>query len=372
MLGSILSFMLVFFGALALAPAAYGHATYNLSGYGSGIGGSKGTDGDPADPTAMWTNGPPDDYVGTLPVMWYCGLHNPTQVRVIQTARATSPPANSLMNQVNSYNGSNDPDLRTDAALAVAGLSWSDPSNDNQGWGHGLDYGLIHISPLDATGVLADGPIKLNITLADDPADDVAVQLAYAIYGGWDTSATSVRHQTFTTSPSPVDNPLGSSGLTLIDYVVASAAGATIGRSYDVDLTYGGHYTIFVAALGGVDGQYQLTAGLSPVGGELNEQLAECQADLSQTQQTLDSMTADADADGVPDQRDGCASTPAGQFVDQAGCSQAQFCGALPVTTKSQKKACKLADWQNDEPSMKGKQADCRFVKSSSACEATP
>jgi hypothetical protein len=166
-----------------------------------------------------------------------------------------------------------------------------------------------------------------------------------------------------------VDNPLGSSGLTLIDYAVSSTAGGTLSRSYDVDPADGGHYTILIAAQGGVAGLYQLTAGLSPAGA-LNEQLTQCQADLSETQQTLDAMTADADADGVPDQRDGCADTPAGQFVDQAGCSQAQFCGALPVTTKKERKACKRADWKNDEPTMNGKQADCEFVKSSRTCEA--
>jgi hypothetical protein len=369
---SLLAFILVFFGTLGLTPAAYGHATYNLSGYGSGLGGStNGADGSPADATAMWTNGPAEDYVGGLPVSWYNGLHNPTQTRVIQTALATAPPANSLLNQINSYNGMNDPDLPTDAVLAVGGASWKDPSNGDQGWGHGLDYGLIHVSPLDETGVLAQGPVKLNITLADDPTDGVLVQLAYAIYAGWDTNPGSTRHQTFTTNPTPVDNPLGSTGLRLIGYAAATTAGATIANSYDVDLADGGHYTILIGAQGGTPGQYTLTAGVSPVGAA-NEQLTECQENLSETQQTLEAMTADADADTVPDQRDTCASTPAGQFVDQAGCSQAQFCGALPVTNKAERKACKLADWKNDEPSQKPKQADCRYVKSSSACEALP
>jgi hypothetical protein len=364
---SIVAFILVFFGTLALTPAVHGHATYNLSGYTAGIAGStNGGDGFPADSTAMWTDGPPPGgYAGTLPVSWYCGLHNPTQTRVIQTANATAPPANSLLSKVN-----------TDAVLAVGGLSWHDPST-GQGWGHGLDYGLIHASELTEAEVLAQGPVKLNITLADDPADDRLVRLAYALYAGWDTSPTSVRHGTFTTSPSPVDNPLGSSGLRLIGYAVASTPGGTIANSYDVDLADEGRYTILIGALPEqgsqtpVAGQYTLTAGVSPLGAA-NEQLVQCQENLSETQQTLEAMTADADADTVPDQRDTCASTPAGQFVDQAGCSQAQFCGALPVTTKAERKACKLADWKNDEPSQKRKQADCRYVKSSSACEALP
>lgn len=357
-------------GSLALASSAYGHATYNLSGYGSGLGGStNGVDGAPAGLTAMWTGGPVGDYVGALPVNWYCGLHNPTQVRTIQTGLDPNPPASSLLAEVNTHNAETDPDLPTDAVLAVRGLSWSDPSNGDQGWGHGLDYGLIHLSPFDTTGVLANGPVKLTITLTDDPTDDVAVRLAYALYGGWDTSASIERHQTFITSPSPVDNPLGSAGLKFIGAAVASTAGATLSKTFDVDLTYGGKYTVFVGALGGVPGQYQVTAGLFPAGTAL-EELEQCQTTLADAEATLASMTSDGDADGVPDERDGCGGTPAGQFVDEAGCSQAQFCAGFPVTTKNERKVCKLADWKNDEASMKPKQADCAFVKSTRTCDA--
>ena len=357
--------------SLGFTAAAYGHATYNLSGYAAGIGGStNGADGSPTDATASWTNGPVDEYASALPVNWYCGLHNATQVRTIQTGQGANPPSGSSLAQVLSYNNDNDPDLPIDTLLAVGGLSWTDPANDNQGWGHGLDYGLIHVTPLNE--IQADGPVSLTITLADDPSDGVAVQLAYALYGGWDTSTTGLRHQTFTTSPAPVDNPLGSSGLTLIDYAAASTPGATLSRSYDVDPAYDGKYTIFVAAQGGVAGQYQLTAGVFPTAAALNEQLAQCQDSLATANATVDAMTADADDDGVPDQRDTCAGTPAGQFVDLAGCSQAEFCAKLPAATKSDRKACKKADWTNDEPLMTGKQADCAFDKASKACVAKP
>ena len=219
---------------LAFAAAAHAHATYNLSGYGSGLAGStNGADGSPASADAAWTNGPVAEYVGALPVNWYCGLHNATQVRTIQTGVAPNPPSGSLLQQVNSYNTANDPDLPADRVLAVGGLSWSDPGNANQGWGHGLDYGLIHVSPLDT--ILANGPVTLSITVQDDPSDGVAPQLAFALYGGWDTSTTGERHQTFTTSPTPVDNPLGSAGLTLIDFAVATAPGQPLSRTYQVD-----------------------------------------------------------------------------------------------------------------------------------------
>jgi hypothetical protein len=355
---------------LGLTGRAHAHATYNVSGYGSGLAGStNGADGSPtAAPAATWTNGPPEGYAGALPATWYCGLHNATQVRTIQTGLGAQPPSGSLLDQVTSYNASTDPDLLTDMVLAVGGLSWTDPANGGQGWGHGLDYGLVHVTPLDT--IQADGPVSLTITLADDPSDGVEVRLAYAIYGGWDTSSSSVRHQTFTTSPSPVSNPLGSSGLTLIDYAVATTPGTPLSRTYDLDPTYDGHYTILVGALDGVAGQYQLTAGLFPTGAALNQRLTQCTTDLSSAQANLATMTSDGDADGVPDQRDSCQATPVGQFVDQAGCSQAEFCGNIAIVKKSDRKACIKADWKNDEPTMTPKNADCAFDKKSKTCGA--
>jgi hypothetical protein len=359
--------------AIALAPAAaHAHATYNISGYGADRAGStNGADGSPTDANASWTNGA-TDYAGALPVNWYCGLHAATQVRTIQTGLGDNPPSGSLLAQINAYNTANDPDLPTDRVLAVGGLSWTDPSNGDQGWGHGLDYGIIDITPL--ADIQQAAPVRLTITLADDPSDGVATRLAYAIYGGWDTSSGATRHQTFTTNPSPVNNPLGSSGLTLVDFAVATAPGTTLSRSYDLDPVYNGKYTVFVAALGGVAGQYQLTAGLYPVG-VLNEQLTQCQTDLTTRTTDLNAanaqiqtMTQDTDGDEVSDQRDTCSQTPTGQFVDAAGCSQAQFCSALPATTKADRAACKKADWKNDEPAMTPKQADCTFDKSTKAC----
>src|SRR5678816_4694233 len=194
--------------------------------------------------------------------MWYSGMHTRSQVRTIQTGFGPTPIAGSFLAQVLDFNLLNDPDFPTDRVLAVGGKSWTDPDNDNQGWGHGLDYGLIHYSPVDT--LLAGGPINFTVTLADDPNDATTPQLAMAIYGGWDSGATSVRHQTFTTNPAPLDNPLGSTGLKLLDYVVASAPGQTIEKTLPLTNTYGGHYTVFVAALGGVPGQYVLTVTTVP------------------------------------------------------------------------------------------------------------
>ncbi|MCI0347694.1 MAG: hypothetical protein L0221_20020, partial [Chloroflexi bacterium] len=181
---------------------------------------------------------------------------------------------------------------------------------------------------------------------------------------------------TFTTSPGPIDNPLGSAGLTLIDHAVATAPGQTLSRTYALDVAHGGQYTVFIGALGGVSGQYQLTVTTSP-DVELGAceagsatQLAACNASLDTMRGELAAATADADGDGRRDQDDACPDTPAGAAVDQTGCSQAQFCGAIAVANKAGRNTCKKADWQNDEPLLKKKRdLDCVYSKSARACQ---
>jgi len=363
-------------GALAASVPAtvLAHSSYNIAGYGTGVAGSVGNDGTPANP-GTWTNGNPvsGEYTGGLPAHWYAGVHNTTANATIQTgAPLASPPNNSLLQQTNTYNGANDPDYPTDRVLAVGGLSWADPGNDGQGWGHGLDFGLIHTSPIDT--LVANGPIKMTITVTDDPSDGVAPRLAFALYGGWDTNPGSSRHQTFVTSPAPVNNPLGSSGLTLLDYQVASGAGRTLSRTYIVDATYAGEYTLVVGALGGTAGQYQVTVTLSPNTGEdpaCAANLAECEADLGTCEEDLASAAADADGDGVGDATDACAATPAATDVDALGCSRAEFCATFDVATKIGLKSCKKADWENDEPLISKKTADCVLNKAAGTCDAT-
>lgn len=58
----------------------------------------------------------------------------------------------------------------------------------------------------------------------------------------------------------------------------------------------------------------------------------------------------DADADGEHDDTDRCPGTPAGEPVDQAGCSLAEFCGSMDIDASHSAAWCNRADWQNDEP----------------------
>jgi cysteine-rich repeat protein len=69
----------------------------------------------------------------------------------------------------------------------------------------------------------------------------------------------------------------------------------------------------------------------------------------------------DEDGDGEADATDLCPGTPPDDKdrVDQAGCSQEQFCSAIDATTKPGQQVCKKSDWRNDQP-LKAIPADCK------------
>jgi hypothetical protein len=71
----------------------------------------------------------------------------------------------------------------------------------------------------------------------------------------------------------------------------------------------------------------------------------------------------DADGDGEVDATDRCPETPADEAVDEAGCSLGQFCGLFAVTSRADARACKRADWRNDEPLMRLRERDCTIVR---------
>ena len=93
---------------------------------------------------------------------------------------------------------------------------------------------------------------------------------------------------------------------------------------------------------------------------------AQCDADLAEAMVALAAATADADGDGVCDLDDDCPDTASGAAVDNAGCSLAQFCAMFDAATRDEKQICKQADWRNDEPVMRSRDADCAVV--SGAC----
>jgi hypothetical protein len=71
------------------------------------------------------------------------------------------------------------------------------------------------------------------------------------------------------------------------------------------------------------------------------------------------SSCPDEDGDGEADPTDLCPGTPVGEAVDEAGCSQEQFCSAIDATTRQGQQTCKKSDWRNDEP-LKAIPADCK------------
>jgi len=307
---------------LAVAQSASAHVTYNINGYGSGLAGS--ANGNDGLLPGTWTNGDVAEYVGTLSIQHYIGMHNATTVRTVQTGAGMTPASGSLLQQTNNYNTLNDPDYPTDRVLAVGGKSWSDPANGDQGWGHGLDYSLLHITPVG--DILAGGPVLIEVELSDDTDDPASVQLAFALYHGWDTGAVTDRHQTFVTSPAPLaSNPLGTTGLTLLDYAVATTAGETLTRTYSLAAMGGEEFTIIVGAKGGVAGQYKLkvTPRLDSDDDGIADSIDNCPLTANLDQ-------ADEDSDGDGDACDNCLGLSNPDQLDTDGDSIGDACDPFP------------------------------------------
>ncbi len=109
---------------------------------------------------------------------------------------------------------------------------------------------------------------------------------------------------------------------------------------------------------------------------ECQSRLTECtttraamEGELGRATASLATATADADGDGHRDMDDACPGTTSGAAVDQAGCSQAQFCAAVDAKTKAGQRACRAADWKNDEPVQKKKNQDCTPSKPARTCD---
>ena len=59
---------------------------------------------------------------------------------------------------------------------------------------------------------------------------------------------------------------------------------------------------------------------------------------------------ADSDGDGEADSTDKCPNTPAGEAVDDAGCSREQWCHTITPGTWRARGDCRALDFLNDEP----------------------
>ena len=103
--------------------------------------------------------------------------------------------------------------------------------------------------------------------------------------------------------------------------------------------------------------RYSNPAGADP--GACETELGVCRSDLAEC--LANPPISDADGDGEADATDRCVGTPAGAAVDDAGCSLGQFCAQFDPQTSDGKKACKRADWRNDEPA--DPDGDCRVAK---------
>jgi hypothetical protein len=73
-----------------------------------------------------------------------------------------------------------------------------------------------------------------------------------------------------------------------------------------------------------------------------------------------------------------CQGTAAATAIDAEGCSQGEFCAQFDATTRDGARACKKADWKNDEPTMRVRTGrDCVIdtgtpAKGDETCVPTP
>lgn len=67
---------------------------------------------------------------------------------------------------------------------------------------------------------------------------------------------------------------------------------------------------------------------------------------------------SDDDEDGEVNATDMCPNTFEAAEVDQAGCSQDQFCSNIDASTVLGRRTCRRSDWKNDEP-LRVNPADC-------------
>lgn len=95
---------------------------------------------------------------------------------------------------------------------------------------------------------------------------------------------------------------------------------------------------------------------------DANNDLASCKIELDKA---LQATMLDSDNDVEVDRTDHCPNTPHGIAVDQAGCSQMQFCASY----SSSPSLCSKADWLNNEPESSAPK-DCIYNKRSASCRS--
>jgi hypothetical protein len=250
-------------GGAFVAMSAHAYAMSNIAGYVGGTAGSiNDSDGTPGtDAGGISTKGNVG-YTGALPVMWHARMDDATDSRAIEIGTPTSVNGDSVQRQIADLNASADSDRPVDRMLRIGGSSSSESVSGRQGWGHGLDFGLIPRSCGGSVESCLDAGVSgFRLSLGDDLADGGAnLKLRYPLYGGWDAGLEASGHDAFVASPVPASNSLGSDDLILNGWGVASPVGETLlSRTLDLDTRHGGGYTVIIGALGGLHGNIRLT-----------------------------------------------------------------------------------------------------------------
>lgn len=202
---------------LLVSNVANAHVNYNETGNGDAASGS------PADGSHASLGLAPGEYTGNLPITWIAAVHNGTGLPKSQTVSSAGAT------------------IATGVPFTI-GMGAKAYKDGTTNWGMTSDFGLIE---------LAHGA-NVTITVTSDGSD---LRPAFGLWKGWDTGSGS-RHGNYLANGAintMAPNPLGSSGLSLIDtdaWAVASTQGPTAFATLTRFLA-AGNYTMI---LGGYDG----------------------------------------------------------------------------------------------------------------------
>lgn len=241
-------------GMAGVSGQAFAHHSYNPYGYDGTTAGYSLSGNDGGNPSARSTNtgigsgtwgGPGVNYTGTLQAMWFAAFHSNVETHSLSTAEALTK----TWDHDNS-NATSGVNLPANFELSVGGKAWED-GNDNSGWGHGMDFGLIRLDKALS---------NFSVTVA---ADNSSLLPAFSLYSGWDSGAGSDRHATYVNN---ANNPLGTSGLTLLAAVANDGDGSV---TYDFGPLAVGKYSLFIGGddFGAGAGKYTVSMSAVPVPG---------------------------------------------------------------------------------------------------------
>lgn len=214
---------------LVSANVIHAQVAYNITGYDS-----TGTGGQDGAQPANWIGGlAPDNYSGSMDIMWYMEFDSADKSLTASATDAVIKGAES------------------DYKLAIGPRGWRfNAATPELGRYHGMDFGLIHL----------EEAANLSITVNSLTSGLIP---GLSFYSGWDSGSTWDRLANYNNSAT---SPFGTSGLNFLGNVAGTESGGSI--TYSAGFLAAGDYTLFIGGVTGTSvtaGEYNAHLVVSPV-----------------------------------------------------------------------------------------------------------